>query len=135
MSIEVKINFKDSGELAQFALWWDSRNDKGGPIPYQLAEQVRETVQFDEEPKAEEKPKATKKTTKKAKPEPKPEPTPEGNAITREEFEKAVKAWFAEDGQVRGPQVRQTLDAMGVKGLTDVPEDQFSAVLTSLGLA
>ena len=134
MTIEVKFLFRDSKELAEFATWYDSRNDK--PIEYTPTEKVAmiesvptlpsEPVE-PAKPKAQAKPKAEKKAS--------PEPTTEAKEITSDEFSAAVKTWFMADAAARGPVVKKALADLSVDKLTDVPADKYAAVLARLGVA
>jgi len=136
MTIEVKFLFRDSKELAEFATWYDSRNDK--PIDYtptEKAAMIESVPTLPSEPVELAKPKAEPKAAPKAQAKPKAEPTTEAKEITSDEFSAAVKTWFMADAAARGPVVKKTLADLSVDKLTDVPADKYAAVLARLGVA
>ena len=138
MTIEVKFLFRDSKELAEFATWYDSRNDK--PIDYtptEKAAMIESVPTLPSEPVEPAKPKAEPKpkAAPKAQAKPKAEPATETKEITSDEFSAAVKTWFMADAAARGPVVKKTLADLSVDKLTDVPADKYAAVLARLGVA
>lgn len=133
MAMEVKINFQDSAELAEFARWWDSRNN-GRSTPT-VAEPVK-IVQFDP-PIAKDRPLVT---TPNPVAEPVAEPVaktvePSEVMMTPDAFQVAVKRWFAEDPQPRALIFKQIMESLKVEKISDIPADQFVKVLMNLGVA
>ena len=133
MTIEAKITFKNAAELHEFATWYDKAiRHKAVDIKRRAASEPK-PVQFDPPP-AE--PKAEPKPAPKAEPKPKPAPKAEPIVVMKtEDFAAAIKTWFAADAVNRGPVVKKMLESLGAEKLTDVPADQFAAVLARLGVA
>lgn len=129
MTIQLTITLRDSDELKQFAEWYDARNDN--PIAYSVTEKA-EAAKFDPPVEAKVEPivgtRAHVVTTKKEAP-------PAANDITREDFEKAVKTWFAQDGKTRGPVVKDMIASFGVEKLSDVPAEHYVSIISKLGIS
>ena len=136
MPIELKMIFQDSKELAQFALWWDSRHD--ARLVDQPLTEPPTHLATKEEMEA-----LTLPTPEPAKhplvvtPDPSPDSEPEMTRKTIEPaaFQAAVKRWFADDPQARASVIKSMLDKLGVEKLADIPEDKFISILTHLGVA
>ena len=132
MPIELKMISQDSKELAQFALWWDSRHD--ARLVDQPLTEPPTHLATKEEMEA-----LTLPTPEPAKSDPKPSPDsePETTRKTIEPaaFQAAIKRWFADDPQARAPIVKSMLDKLGVEKLADIPADKFVSILTHLGVA